>query len=886
MKNPENPKKTLKKIVDIISIDVVSDIIPCLDGIPVKLPAKEYNWFRDNEEEALAGRHNWEEGNPEDKYIPGVFKIKKTTDQSALSFLPDLVSIFKNFEGLENNNNTEKVEIIETISKDETSQSDKAIGRLNDMLTYIPEYCKLSGNAEKNDISGKSVNPQSSIKKRSHLNMEVKIGDLSDYPTVFLTGELNGIIFTGLIKNGGCLIEKCEIDSEANDKYCLKLFSLDEPNSFKRIWGDMKWYLFMENDEEIKYIRLKRKTPMEIFWIFDYPGKMFKRGVWVEVLRLLDMECHELTNQKDIVRRVVNYCHSGTGLRYDGYTFSTSYGCIGIGGAFNLKAYLSKTFPFVNCFDQAGAVQTLLGALGINIGWVLMDNYGYLNETVLVGRGQCNNTGFLYRGRPEMMPVNHNKRKGFGSHSFCVWYKTESESYFILDATAGPFFGQDTEKSALSGFEQAYIEAHIDSATNLYGPDNYMEPGRLRHMVKAHEGVTDVHSVTFSPFTWDFVLSSRDEKRIQEFTERIGFDDAEKKIGRQKCMVFMWNELLSDNIEEELHLFKTFVDTRVGIDIAAKQWTFSKNNESITIEVFVANSLSAASANILKLLALSSNHPRVPFEINPKALGHLHLSKFTPYYQIEQWRHFNVCVKVTAYNTSIDIDALTRKIQDSIEAKAKLLPPKNVKNDENSEKPAGEKNAQNSGESNGNSREDSAKEYFEDYLPTIKSFHLEIISTQTKTGLLNCGDRVRLTVTAKKPPLPISNKKNSNLELQFFLVQLPKRNFGEDITSYIAEHQGAKAYNSIRYYDYKEKESAEDMTFELILEGVAPGITEVRFLVASTSTLLCSETSMVAINVIERPSKIETTSPNNTLTNETGEKHKAVQVNKPHNSKK
>jgi hypothetical protein len=540
---------------------------------------------------------------------------------------------------------------------------------------------------------------------------------------------------------------------------------------------------------------------------------MYKKGVWGEVLRILNVECWGLEKKRWIIRRIVNYCHSGKGLRYDSYITKSHFGLVSSGGTFNLKSYLERAYPFCNCFDQAAALQTLLGAIGIDVEWVFMSPFGYLHETSLVGRGRCNNPVFYYPSPcenslifiPELVPRNLAGRRGFGCHAFCIWKRGIFD--VVLDACVGPHIGDEIRKTFISGFKQAYIDASIDGLTNLYSGNNFLEdPGGLDDMDRSYKGVIDVVAIPYSPFDETFTLSQCEKRRAEEFMHRIDFDKAGRQIlrdEREKGVVYHWKAPFDCTLQGKDSQQRRFEEIRIGINVTVKEWCLIGANEFVKVEVYVANKMELGS-NGLILLALSTTLPRVPFEIKQdKPLGHFHIyHRGTPYYKVEKWMYYNVCVEIVAYNTSMDVDSLVNNIQEQVEP--------------------------------------HVKDNLEEYLPAIKSV-LFFPSKETSPGKpfpcrIGVGERVTIRVEAE--PNPYLEQKN--LLLEFFLNGENLRLLKESMTP-------------------NNTNPGKNRTFELTFEGRSPGITEIKFVLANKNTLLCSHPFAAVINVTQKKQSTEST---------------------------
>ena len=216
--------------------------------------------------------------------------------------------------------------------------------------------------------------------------------------------------------------------------------------------GDILWGL--EIPSIPRSITLKNSTRAEVFVILDKPATFYKKGVWVEALRFL---CDKVSVPGDTdgpaaIKKIATYCHSSHGLRYDTTSGAPVYGCGGQGGTFKLDKYIKATLKVVNCYEQAGAVQSLSGALGIATKWCYQGTspkiFGYIKATDLIGVGQCNNPFYKSNSSAKIVPDKDPDRTGFGNHAFCEL------SSNILDACAGPHTGTENATQ--------YLNASVD----------------------------------------------------------------------------------------------------------------------------------------------------------------------------------------------------------------------------------------------------------------------------------------------------------------------------------------------------------------------------------------------------------------------------------------
>jgi hypothetical protein len=217
-------------------------------------------------------------------------------------------------------------------------------------------------------------------------------------------------------------------------------------------------------------------------------------------------------------------------------------------------------------------------------------------------------------------------------------------------------------------------------------------------------------------------------------------------------------------------------------------------NEFLQVEIYVANKVELA-RNALLLLALSSSMPHVPLERKhpdeQNSKGHLHVFYKMAYFILEKWWYYNVCVKVTAYNSSMDVDSLINKIHDQIE-------PKLVNN-------------------------------LAEYIPAIKRVLVfssgEIPPPEPFPGKIEVGEELIIRVESEPNP----NLEQENLRLEFFLN-------GENLC--LVKEAIVKV--------------AAITTFELTFEGRNPGTARVQLVLTDRKTLLCSRAWEVSINVLQK----------------------------------
>lgn len=239
----------------------------------------------------------------------------------------------------------------------------------------------------------------------------------------------------------------------------LKIDSL--PNKLAHYEGDMTWRL-KTSDEDII---LTNRPRAELFVVLDKPEAFYVQGAWAEALRFLfkKAKVDGLADAQHAAAKITTYCHTGHGMKYDtsqGAPHFSGWQAIH-GGAFDLMHYIRK-LPVdpsvddgvtVNCYDQAAAVQSLGGVIGVKISSVFQAPFGFIKTTNLVGVGACNNPFFRSNGSTKEIDPLSPQRTSFGNHAFT------SLGGKIHDACAGPHIGTETIRQ--------YLEASIDAQRTI-----------------------------------------------------------------------------------------------------------------------------------------------------------------------------------------------------------------------------------------------------------------------------------------------------------------------------------------------------------------------------------------------------------------------------------
>ncbi len=322
-----------------------------------------------------------------------------------------------------------------------------------------------------------------SIKDKNYgyfANVEINVTTLENISgNAILTGILDGLNLAS--------------ESEQSLKLGSNVFRVkikNPPDCIKWYKGPINWLLEVKSESETKILN---STFVEVFFILDKPAQMYySEGVWAEALRFL---CNrvKIMNEKEeraVATLITKYCHERHHLKYDSIIGRSHFGVQHSStGGFKLKKYLEIQSKKANCYDQAAAIQTLCGAVGIQLKWIIMHPFGYIHTKSLLGYGECNNPFFTDVVDKLLRDPNNTKRRRFNCHAFCnlesamgpVDARGEGLGW-IYDACTGPYTG---------GTKRQYVWQIIDTKTTLYKHFGY-RPGTAGRpdMQDYHYGVT------------------------------------------------------------------------------------------------------------------------------------------------------------------------------------------------------------------------------------------------------------------------------------------------------------------------------------------------------------------------------------------------------------
>lgn len=220
--------------------------------------------------------------------------------------------------------------------------------------------------------------------------------------------------------------------------------------------GDVDWFVQADVGGNAPFVATSR---LELFWIYGAPLPLVGPSSSVSVLRQIFQNIEIDGQLVDVVNQVTELCYFHFNKTYDTTNGAAHFGPTNTGGEFDLSDYLSVgQTEIVNCYDQAGILQVLLGNLGIASQWQFMQPFGFINTTDLIGVGQCNNPFYAGNGTAPVVGENFATRTNFGNHAFIGYGNV------TFDACAGPYWGE--------GNLAAYINAVVDTQTLLANNNN------------------------------------------------------------------------------------------------------------------------------------------------------------------------------------------------------------------------------------------------------------------------------------------------------------------------------------------------------------------------------------------------------------------------------
>lgn len=395
------------------------------------------------------------------------------------------------------------------------------------------------------------------------LTVEAELGPEFAGAAVHLLGSLNGEVLFQSDSSAG-RTGRWTVDVHANF----------DVSALARKCGDVRWSLQADGGGQAAPVATTR---LELTWIYQDPAPLFDGHSRIKVLRHVFAEVDTGAPPAAVVADVASLCYFGFNKVYDVVNGASFYGCSPFGGVFELNDYLvdhPQAQP-VNCYDQAGVVQTLLGSIGVPNTWQYMSPFGYINNTYLIGVGLCNNPFYMANETPPVIGPNNPARSAFSSHAFV------SCGPAVIDSCTGPHEG----KATLS----TYLEHAIDTRTTLATPSN---TGSAVNVLPS----AGVASVAFAP-------GARENPELPAGMQDIMGSKAEILAALSTVPAALdWNALMG-----QLCIGFRMTQQRRSLtpssDGAYSRWTLESETGQLIVRVFKAENRHAALAREIDYLA-------------------------------------------------------------------------------------------------------------------------------------------------------------------------------------------------------------------------------------------------------------------------------------------
>ncbi len=459
---------------------------------------------------------------------------------------------------------------------------------------------------------------------------------------------------------------------------------------FLAMKGNFYWSL---TRKDIKETPDDHITSLEFYWLYDNPQaadpSLFSKGVPVEILQDVtgairvnlgtqaslrpppkDRSTPENAEKDQVIEVVVDACFVRNPPLYNIY--DGTYNFIFPNGYDNITVRLKKywqalsldldSYPYpycCNCEDLAAVLQVYLKAIGIaDVKYCVMNPFGYLRVTNLVGRGFSNNPKFKDQEEEPIfgqkgMPIVEEMsgfRTYFNRHAFCCLVDAGSANPCeacqhqcrIVDACVGPHVGGETMAE--------YVEHAVD---NIYPAENG-KPG-TEDNITCYDGVMHIDYIEGVEKEPEFPL-------VVEFKEIVGFQPGIKEELEKYFVKRSWPDPKKSRVlgKRGWHLF--YQDLLPGSGEVLKTWTFRKIAENVTVDLYVSSGNNEYSLNRFLSLGTSTTMDKIPFKKGPSYLGQLSACIETEYHSRYLWVFHNLVFDVALTNVTFKPERLLKRL--------------------------------------------------------------------------------------------------------------------------------------------------------------------------------------------------------------------------------
>lgn len=379
----------------------------------------------------------------------------------------------------------------------------------------------------------------------------------------------------------GQTILRSDSSEGVSGRWCADLHATFDVSALARRAGDVCWYLHSDGADRDGLALAT--TRLELTWIYQAPAPLFDNVSQARVLRMVFSQVDTAAAPSTVVAGIAQMCYYGFNKIYDVVNGAPFYGTSQAGGLFELAEYLveHKDPQRVNCYDQAGMLQTLLGSIGVPNTWRFMAPFGYMSNTYLVGVGLCNNPLHGDGAAGPVVERDDAERLALRGHAFV------SYGGAVLDACTGPRLGRENLG--------AFIIRAIDTETTLATPGNTGTAADVSPCV-------GIESLNFAPMASDnpdlapgmrAILGSPDEVRAALHDYATSVD---------------WDELLGQlSASHELKAVRRAI-VPAG-DGVFSRWSAQSPAGPVTIRVFKAQNRRVAVARMIDYLNSFQHSP-------------------------------------------------------------------------------------------------------------------------------------------------------------------------------------------------------------------------------------------------------------------------------------
>ncbi|WP_250436010.1 hypothetical protein [Hanstruepera flava] len=451
----------------------------------------------------------------------------------------------------------------------------------------------------------------------------------------------------GLSSNGVVLFEGALTTSKT-----VPIKRNASPHVFAYLEDDLiQWQLYNQTDNTTIAIG---DTAIELYWVAlnnDMPN-LYRKGIPVEGLRVmakanLEARFPKIDGSGNIVvgvvsaATIINSAFNYVAPRYDiwhgapHFVTINSWNNITLHWQAFIHAHNNLPNSILNCYDEAAIAQYWLYGYNYNaIAYCYMNPFGYLAQTNLIGRGQCNNP---FYGSSNTQPVVNQQdanRTAFGNHAFIRFNLT----YGIADSCAGPHTGNE------------FIQQYIASATDAVYPNPPRVPRGSAANVSYYTGITNVNAIKS-------VKSLSMFPHIKTLKKRIAYNAKKLSDSFNNKVSGTWQDPLKFSAFGASWT-SSYQELVPGEDEVLKIQMLQNGKASVMIKLYVSNNNNAISVNRFLSMASLSEREQLPFEALDGTSAQHALMANSPGNGHYIGLFHNVVLSIHTTDNAIDIGAL------------------------------------------------------------------------------------------------------------------------------------------------------------------------------------------------------------------------------------